>query len=93
MSDTERMATALERIVYLLEHHLGAQPVAPAPYVAPQPAYVAPNAPVAAVATVNCPYHHKELKPGRFGLFCSGQGGNGPLNARGYCNWTPTAAA
>lgn len=87
MSDTERMATALERLVVLLEQHLGATQ----PHVTPAPPY-APFPPVAPVAPVMCPYHHKELKPGRFGLFCSGQGGNGPLNARGYCNWTPAPA-
>jgi hypothetical protein len=99
VTDTERMALALERIAAALEARYGVAGTAPPPAVPAYPptvTYPPPAAPVLhaqPAAPVRCPYHDRELKPGRRGLYCSGKGGNGPLNAEGWCEWTPGRAA
>ena len=36
-----------------------------------------------------CPVHLKPFKDGAYGPFCSGRGGNGPVNAKNYCDLKP----
>lgn len=77
----------------------------PAPHAAPAQLHVVPNAenatfpPFTPAQTAplefwpvgDCPIHHKPFQDGNYGPFCSGKGGNGPLNKKGYCDLKPGA--
>lgn len=70
-----------------------------APGMQEEPRHVAetfqPFAPSGAITEFwpvgECPVHHRPFKDGQFGPFCSAQGGNGPLNKKGYCDLKPGA--
>lgn len=89
------IVVALNRIAVAIEHNTQAllgqrpQPVQNAPQ---RPANLAALPPVQVVTDKPvCPFHGSEkVRPstkGQGGFYCSGQGGSGPLNTRGYCTW------
>lgn len=48
----------------------------------------ASTAPIVRPEPTVCPWHpDRTPKEGKYGLYCTGQGGNGPLNGKGYCNF------
>lgn len=52
----------------------------------------ASTAPIIRPEETRCPWHpNREPKQGKYGLYCSGQGGSGPLNSKGYCEWKGAA--
>jgi hypothetical protein len=67
------------------------RPVAAAPL--PTPAQAATGNIAEGAEAIICPFHGRELRNGRYGPYCTGQGGNGPLNDKGYCKWKPAQAA
>lgn len=72
-----------------LERYDAAKAIEEPPHVAQTFAPFTPVATAEFWPAGDCPVHKKPFQDGKYGPFCSGKGGDGPVNAKGYCDLKP----